>query len=130
MISALFASILAFLYVVLVINVVRIRRAGKVAIGDAGNEELSYAIRAQSNFAEHVPLALLLIICLDLQEASLILVQILSLILVLARISHAASLLYFERKKNIFNFRVIGTAGTMTSILIAAIVNIYLFTVQ
>ncbi|NQY80217.1 MAG: MAPEG family protein [Candidatus Caenarcaniphilales bacterium] len=127
MLSAAYLSVLALIYVYLVINVVKNRVSSKVVIGDGDNEDLKYAIRAQSNFAEHLPLAGILLIAIDLQAGSMIAIHIFGVILILARVLHISSLLYFERIKNFFKFRVFGTAGTMFSIMLMAIYNIILY---
>ena len=56
-----YASILAVLFVFLSVRTLRLRRTLKIAIGDAGNEALLRAMRVHSNFAEYVPLNLLLL---------------------------------------------------------------------
>ncbi len=127
MTSSFYLSILALIYIYLVLNVVKNRVATKVVIGDGDSEDLKYAIRAQANFAEHVPLAALLLFAIDLQAANILAIHIFGIVLLIARALHMSSLLYLERKKNFFKFRVFGTAGTMFLILIMAIYNIILY---
>ena len=55
-----YAAVLAFIYIVLSVRVIRARRNAKVAIGTKGNAHLERKIRVHANFAEYVPLALLL----------------------------------------------------------------------
>ena len=60
-ITALYAGVLAILLVVISARVSVLRAKFKVMFGDGGKEPLMRAIRAQGNFTEYVPLALLLI---------------------------------------------------------------------
>lgn len=55
-----YTALLAAFYIFLSVRVVRIRRQEKVGIGDGNNVRLRRAIRAHGNFAEYVPLAVIL----------------------------------------------------------------------
>lgn len=60
-ITALYAALLGILYLLLSANVSRYRLSGRVSLGDGNNPKLAQAIRAHANFAEYVPLALILL---------------------------------------------------------------------
>ncbi len=60
-ITALYAGLLGPLLVILAVRVIDARRAAKVALGDGGQPLLLRRMRAHANFAEYVPLALLLL---------------------------------------------------------------------
>ena len=60
-ITAIYASLLAFLYVVLSYRVAQRRIRLKVGLGTGQNAELERAIRIHGNFGEYVPFALLLL---------------------------------------------------------------------
>jgi uncharacterized membrane protein YecN with MAPEG domain len=64
-ITALYAGVLGILLVVISARVSVLRAKFKVMFGDGGQEALMRAIRAQGNFIEYVPLALLLIIMVE-----------------------------------------------------------------
>ena len=64
-ITAIYAAILTFVYVKLTLNVISLRRENKVSLGDGDIKELQQAIRSHGNFAEYVPLGLILLACLD-----------------------------------------------------------------
>ena len=127
MLTSLYIALLAFIYIFLTVNVIKVRFRTKVVIGDGANTDLNYAIRAQANFSELIPLALLLLLAVDLQAGSLIFIHIIGIMLVLGRLSHAASMLYFERQKDTMKFRIFGTMLTMLSLLASAIYNIVLY---
>ena len=59
-ITALYASLLAPLFILLSVRVIGARRSARVPVGDGGNTVLLRRMRVQANFAEYVPFALLL----------------------------------------------------------------------
>jgi uncharacterized protein len=59
--TAIYAALLGLLAALLTVNVIVNRVRSKVDVGDGGVAGLAQAIRAHGNFAEQVPLALLLI---------------------------------------------------------------------
>ena len=86
-----YLSALAFIYLCICLWVVFLRRTLKVGIGDGGHRTLKRAIRVHANFAENVPLALLLLLAAAprVPEQTL---HILALSLVVARLFHVAGL--------------------------------------
>ncbi|AKM07551.1 MAPEG family protein [Pelagerythrobacter marensis] len=56
----------AILNIWLTLRIGAVRRAYKISVGDGGNEALQRRMRAQLNFAENVPITLLLIAALEL----------------------------------------------------------------
>jgi hypothetical protein len=67
---ALYAGILALLYLVLTFRTIVLRGRLRVTLGDGGSEALQRAIRAHANFGEYVPLALVLQLLLASTGAS------------------------------------------------------------
>jgi uncharacterized membrane protein YecN with MAPEG domain len=59
-VTALYAAPLALLFLVLSVRVIQRRRSGQVALGDGGDHLLLRCMRVQANFAEYVPIALIL----------------------------------------------------------------------
>ena len=59
--TAIYAAVLGLLAALLTTNVIVNRVRAKVDVADGGVAPLAQAIRAHGNFAEHTPLALLLI---------------------------------------------------------------------
>ena len=59
--TPLYAALLGLIFVALSIRTIRLRRRYGVGVGDGNNTELQRAARVHANFAEYVPLALLLI---------------------------------------------------------------------
>ncbi len=91
-ITPIYAGALALLFLVLSVNVVRTRRDSKVNIGDGGDQLLQRRIRAHGNFAEYVPLVLLLIVFAEVGGAAKWLVHVLGGALLLARLMHGFAL--------------------------------------
>ena len=86
------AGLLGLLAVALLSNVGRTRGKTKIYIGDGGNTELITAMRAQANFVENVPLALILIWLVGTFYGAAT-IATLSILLVVARVLHAAGML-------------------------------------
>mgnify|MGYP001297428748 CR=1 FL=1 len=66
--TALYTGLSALPLVVLSLLVVRERGRARVSLGDGGDAQLQKAIRAQGNFVEYTPLALLVIHSVQLLE--------------------------------------------------------------
>ncbi len=113
----LYASILTLLYVALSIRTLRLRRTLRIAIGDAGNERMLRAMRVHSNFAEYVPLGLIMIYLVETLGAQPLLVHGLCLCLLAGRAAHAFGV---SRLKEDYRFRVAGMALTFTALIVSA----------
>lgn len=68
-ITIFYAGALALVFLGLSLQVVALRRSLKVGIGSGGHESLDCAIRAHGNFSEYVPLALLILLLVELGTA-------------------------------------------------------------
>ena len=88
-VSSLYAFVLAALAVVLTVRVIVFRARTGVQAGDGGDAAFGRAIRAHANFAEQVPLALLLIVLAEVAGARAGAVFALGAVLVVARLASA-----------------------------------------
>lgn len=122
--TGFYASLLALLYIGLAINVIRLRKKFKVGINDGGNKDLAKAVRVHGNFAEYVPVALLLLACYELNGASVIVLHALGAMLVAGRALHVIGL---SKTIGISMQRQVGMLSTFFVILALAIENIRLF---
>lgn len=113
----LYAAILALLFVALSVRTAGLRRSLRIAIGDQGNKEMLRAVRVHSNFAEYVPLCLLLIYFVEASMASASLVHLLGACLVAGRVSHAWGVSQSREK---YVFRVFGMTATILVMVAAA----------
>lgn len=114
----IYAAILAVMFVALSIRVIALRRASKLPLGFQGDVALERRVRAQGNFAEYVPLAVLLLAFVEMRGAPAWLVHAMALVLVAGRLSHAYGV---SQLRESFAFRVSGMAMTFTVILSAAL---------
>ena len=64
-ITAIYAALLALLYVALALRVVLARRAARVGLGAGENKQLEQTIRTHANCSEYVPIALFLLLLLE-----------------------------------------------------------------
>lgn len=117
-IASLYAGLLGLLLLALSMNVSRERGRARVSLGDGGDEVLNKAIRAQANFTEYVPLALILIALSEAQGAPAVAVHILGAMLVVGRFLHAAGMLGTQLMRL---GRLIGTVLTFLVLLIAGV---------
>ena len=88
-ITGLYAALAALLIVFLAIRVVAYRRTAKIGMGDGDNPEMRKRIRAHGNAIEYLPLGLLLLLILELNQTVPLLLHIFGIILIVARIAHA-----------------------------------------
>jgi uncharacterized membrane protein YecN with MAPEG domain len=115
---SLYAALLAIVFVVLSVRTLRMRRRLRIAIGDAGNETMLRAMRAHSNFAEYVPLSLLLIYFVEQSGANPRFVHALGLCVLVGRVLHAVGV---SRTDERYAYRVVGMALTLTPMIAASI---------
>lgn len=89
-IVSLYAALLAILFIALSVRALRLRRHLKIAVGDAGNTQMLRAMRAHANFAEYVPMCLLLLALVELHGGrNPWVLRGLGLTLLAGRLSHA-----------------------------------------
>ena len=119
--TAVFAGVLALMFVRLSFQVIGLRRKNKVSLGAGGVDELERAIRAHGNFAEYVPICLFLIGALELNGAPVVLVALMGLLLVLGRHFHAKGI---NEPPPDFANRIRGMKLTFAALGLSAIANI------
>ncbi len=120
-VTPLYAGILVIWFIVLSVRVVNLRRRG-IIFGDNGDVGVIRIVRAQANFAEYVPLALLLMGFLEVSRFSIYLLHGLGLTLLIARLIHGAALSFGWQIR--FG-RVAGAALTFIVLLIEAALCLY-----
>ena len=90
-ITMLYAGALALILLVLSTRVIQARGQQKVYMGDGGNEIVLRRMRGHANFAEYVPMCLVLIALLELRGAPAWELHALGATLLVARMLHAYS---------------------------------------
>ncbi len=116
--TRLYAALLALLFVALSARTVSMRQKLRVALGDGSQPAMTRAMRAQANFAEYVPFALLLMYRMERHTDSHGWAHVLGIVLVVARVCHAWG---FGREPETWQLRAAGTALTFFVILAAAL---------
>ncbi len=108
-ITSLYAGLLAFIFLALSARVVAVR--GRVSLGDGGDPEVLRRMRGHANFAEYVPLILVMMALLEYQQLAAWQLHAIGATLVFARLIHGIAL-SFTRKW--FFGRFFGTVLTFT----------------
>ena len=120
-VTPLYAGILAIWFLVLSARVANLRHGGGPRFGDNGDARITGIVRAQANFAEYVPLALLLMGFLEASRYSIYLLHGFGIALIVARLLHGFALSFGWPKSG----RFVGTALTFAVLLIEAVLCVY-----
>ena len=125
-ITGLYAALCAILVVALALRVVMHRVRHRIGIGDGGDKALGQLIRVHGNAIENVPLALLLLLLLELNQTAPLWLHVFGIVLVLARIVHAFGL---SRSTGASSPRFLGTLLTWVTMLVMAVLLLWQFMV-
>jgi uncharacterized membrane protein YecN with MAPEG domain len=121
-IALLFACLHALLYLLLSLRVVLHRRSARIGVGTGGDPALTRKVRVHANFAEYVPLALLMLALLELVGSPARLLWIFGAALLLGRVLHAWGL---GGSAGASAGRLWGTALTWAVLLAMAVAGLY-----
>ena len=125
-ITALYAGSLALWFLVLSYCVVGRRRAG-ISLGDGDDPGMLRVVRGHANFAEYVPLALIMLAILELSGTSPLVLHGLGLALLAGRLLHGYALSFTQQ----FAFgRFWGTLLTYGVLVIEALLCLHLAVLQ
>lgn len=115
-VTPFYAGLLGFWFLVLSARVVQRRQDG-ITLGDGGDPRMLRVIRGHANFAEYVPLILLLMALLELGHTSTYVLHALGIGLLVARLLHGFALSFAQH----FRFgRFYGAALTFLVLAVAA----------
>jgi uncharacterized membrane protein YecN with MAPEG domain len=115
---ALYSGLFGLFFVALSVRTLLLRRRFGVGIGNGDKPILERASRVHSNFAEYVPLSLILIYFLEVQMKSNPWIHFICIALLVGRISHAYGV---SQVKENLKYRVIGMALTFMVIISTSI---------
>lgn len=116
-ITSLYAGVLAILFLALSARVVAVR--GRVSLGDGGDPVVLRRMRGHANFAEYVPLILLMMALLEFQHVAAWQLHALGATLVVARLLHGIALSFTEKWRfgrffgTVLTFTLLGTCGVL-----------------
>jgi uncharacterized protein len=114
-ITAAYVAVLALLYAVLGLQVVRLRRRNRAGFGDGGSTDLRSAIRAHAHFAEYVPLIALMAAMLEISGLSAVTVHVLMGALLTGRLLHPFGM---YAKPQTLQFRICRVGGMVITTLV------------
>lgn len=115
MIISTYAALLAFYYIYLTFNVIKVRKAEQISLGDGDNSKLQCAVRAHGNFIEYVPFALILLFLAEYQGLASHYCHALGAMLLIGRVFHNLGII----EKNL-KYRQIGAIATFMVIIVSA----------
>ena len=121
-ITALYAGLLGLLAILLANQVLY----GRLRTGQIADWKPDTLLRVQANFVEQVPMALLILLVLELQGVQPMLIHAFGGSLVLLRLAHAWGL---SRDPGATYPRLIGAQGTFLLVSIMSVAAIYSFVI-
>jgi uncharacterized membrane protein YecN with MAPEG domain len=120
-ITANYLAILALLYAVLALQVIRLRQGNRAAFGDGDNINLRSAIRAHANFAEYVPIIALMVAMLETTGASATRIHLLMGALLVSRLLHPLGMYVAPNSLQFRICRVGGMTITVGLLIVCAV---------
>lgn len=108
-VTALHAGLLGLGFLWLSVRVIRARGAHRVALGTGGHAVVERTVRAHGNFAEYVPMALVILALLEANGVPAWALHLLGLALLAGRALHAWNI---AREAEVLRLRVIGMSLT------------------
>ena len=116
-ITPIYTAILGLLFLPITMRVALYRIKSRISLGTGDDPEMVRRMRGKANFIETVPMALFLLIVMEVLGASNTWLHSLGLTLVLGRIAHYCGLIEIAP----LAFRVIGIAATLLTVLLGSI---------
>jgi uncharacterized protein len=117
-ITSIAAAYLAIFFVGITIKTILGRMKNRIGIGDGNVLEMTRLIRAHANFAEYVPLTLILMILCELKAAHQDAIIAAAILLCVGRTIHYFGVIRVKEK---LIFRQVGMVSTLFSILTLAV---------
>jgi uncharacterized protein len=114
-VTPLYAGLLAFFFLVLSWRVIQFRQRG-ISLGDGGDPKMLRLIRGHANFAEYVPLILVMMGLLEIGHTSIYILHALGIGLLVSRFLHGYALSFTDR----FRFGRTWGAGLTFTVLAAS----------
>ena len=114
-VTPLYAALLGLLFIPFTIRAGLYRVKSEIFIGDGGDPEMLRRIRGQGNFVETVPIALILLIVMELSGAGGTWLNALGALLVFGRISHYLAITEIGPNA----LRPVGMVSTLSVILVS-----------
>ena len=123
-ISPIYASLLIILIIFLAYRVTTFRRSEGISLGDGtSSKAMKSAIRAHANAVENIPVALVLLLMLELNQLAPWILHVFGLSLLISRLAHAWGL---SKRNGPTLGRFYGTLFSWVCMLLMVVVNLLL----
>ncbi|MEM6159018.1 MAPEG family protein [Erwinia sp. P6884] len=119
MVSAFYVVLGALFLIKFSFDVIRLRRLYHVSSGDGGFFELQTAIRIHGNAAEYIPVAVLMLVMMELNGAEIWMLHLVGLFFFLGRALH-----FYGMRSSTLLWRKNGMVLTMLSLLGMIVLNL------
>lgn len=123
--TSIYAGLCGLLMAWLALQTIKARRANRVKLGHGGNFALQSAIRAHGNFAENMPIVLILLFLLEYNGMHYLVIHAVGIIFLIGRWIHAEGLLADNLR-----CRMRGMGLTLAILVGLAVLNILLAAFQ
>ena len=117
--TSIYAGFCGLMLCWLALQTIKLRRANKVKLGDGGVAELQAAIRAHGNFAEYMPIVLILLFLLEYNGAHPVIIHIIGIAFMAGRYTHAKGILNDNLRQ-----RITGMGFTLNILIGLSLANI------
>ena len=117
--ASVYAGLSGLLLAWLALQAIKARRASKVKLGDGGVFALQSAMRAHGNFAEYMPITIIMLFLLEYNGAPAWMIHVIGTTFLVGRWIHAQGLLKDDLRK-----RVKGMGVTLSVLIGLSIANI------
>ena len=121
--TTLYAALLAFVYLILSVRVIARRLSKGVNLGDGSDPHMISLVRSHGNFAEYVPLILLLVGALEAGGTGPATLHSLLLPLLVARVAHPFGI---AAPAGSVTQRVLRGGGTIVTLLVLVVAAVLL----
>ncbi len=108
-----YAAVLGILYLALTFAVIRNRNRLRVSLGDGGDKQFNRVIRGHGNFAEYVPLSLLLLAFAEIGGTEAVAIYLGGSLLLVGRFLHAYALALTEQNLSARRYGMILTIASI-----------------
>ena len=121
-ITALYAALLAAILCWLTVRIGLLRGKTRISMLDGGNAEVAVAMRRHGNFVEHVPLLLILMAIIEVNDGNAVFLHVVGILLVICRIAHPFGL-HHDRVQT--PMRMLGAGGTFVLTIALGLVALW-----
>ena len=112
-ITPFYAALLSLFFIILSFNVIRNRWRYRQSLGAGKEAQMERSIRAHGNFAEYVPLVLLMMAFLEMGKESTMTLHFFGIALIIGRLSHAVGIGLQAPNA----LRIVGMTATFTCLI-------------